>query len=246
MLTSVKNEKVKNWRKLKKKKERDIESNFLIEGFHLIEEADKSNWEITEIIYQTGVEVNPEWHAYSLHEVSDNVMAALTETKTPQGILAVVRKNQSRERQLQRALLVDRVQDPGNLGTMIRTADAAGFDTIILGEGTVDLFNDKVIRSTQGSMFHLHIYEADLHEEIDRLQQEGTIVWSTGLDNATFYHEIEVPNKLAIMVGNEGSGVDPDLMKKATQNVKIPIYGQAESLNVSIAAAILMYEVAKK
>ncbi|WP_208592295.1 TrmH family RNA methyltransferase [Gracilibacillus suaedae] len=245
MLTSVKNEKVKNWRKLKKKKERDIESKFIIEGFHLIEEAHKSNWEITEIIYQMGVEVNPEWQHYPLYEVSDNVMIALTETKTPQGILAVVRKNESRERHLQRALLVDRVQDPGNLGTMIRTADAAGFDTIILGKGTVDLFNDKVIRSTQGSMFHLHIYEADLHEEVDRLQQEDTIVWSTGLDNATFYHEIDVPDKLAIVVGNEGSGVDPDLMKKATQNVKIPIYGQAESLNVSIAAAILMYEVAK-
>ncbi|QGH35257.1 RNA methyltransferase [Gracilibacillus salitolerans] len=246
MLTSVKNEKVKNWRKLKKKKERDLQDTFMIEGFHLIEEAHESNWEIIEIIYQTGVEVNADWFHYPSYEVSDNVMTALTDTKTPQGILAVVSKNKSSECSSQRALLVDRVQDPGNLGTMIRTADAAGFDTVILGKGTVDLFNDKVIRSTQGSMFHLHIYEADLMEEIDRLQQEGIIVWSTGLENATFYHELEVPNKLAIMVGNEGAGVDPALIQKATQNVKIPIYGQAESLNVSIAAAILMYEVAKK
>ncbi|SFM07376.1 RNA methyltransferase, TrmH family [Gracilibacillus orientalis] len=246
MLTSVKNEKIKNWRKLKKKKERDLQSQFMIEGFHLIEEAHKSNWAIIEIIYQTGIEVNADWLTYPSYEVSDNVMAALTDTKTPQGIMAVVRKNKCSERQSKRALLVDRIQDPGNLGTMIRTADAAGFDTVILGKGTVDLFNDKVIRSTQGSMFHLHVYEADLNDEIARLQQEGIEVWSTGLDNATYYHKLEVPEKLAIMVGNEGAGVDPEHMKKSTQNVKIPIYGQAESLNVSIAAAILMYEVAKK
>ncbi|MGP4041641.1 TrmH family RNA methyltransferase [Gracilibacillus sp. D59] len=246
MLTSVKNEKVKNWRKLKKKKERDIQSKFMIEGFHLMEEAHKSDWEIIEIIFQTGVEVSADWLHYPSYEVADNVMAALTDTKTPQGILAVVHKKKCSEKQSQRALLVDRVQDPGNLGTMIRTADAAGFDTVILGTGTVDLFNDKVIRSTQGSMFHLHVYEANLHDEIDRLQQEGIEVWSTGLENATYYHELEVPNNLAIIMGNEGAGVDSELMEKATRNVKIPIYGQAESLNVSIAAAILMYEVAKK
>ncbi|MGN8645732.1 TrmH family RNA methyltransferase [Gracilibacillus sp. HCP3S3_G5_1] len=246
MLTSVKNEKVKNWRKLKKKKERDLQSKFMIEGVHLIEEAHKSDWEIIEVIYQAGVEIAQEWNQYPLYEVSDNVMAALTDTKTPQGILAVVNKNKSSEQQIERALLIDRVQDPGNLGTMIRTADAAGFDTVILGKGTVDLFNEKVIRSTQGSIFHLDIYEADLHEEIDRLQSEGTEIWSTALENATDYHEVRVPEKIAIVVGNEGAGIDQNLIKKANQNVKIPIYGKAESLNVSVAAAILMYEVAKK
>ncbi|MDX8046652.1 RNA methyltransferase [Gracilibacillus sp. S3-1-1] len=246
MLTSVKNVKVKNWRKLKKKKERDIQSQFIVEGFHLIEEAHKSDWEISEIIYQTGIEVAGEWTNYPMFEVADNVMAALTETKTPQGILAVVNKTKRTEQPVQRALIIDRVQDPGNLGTMIRTADAAGFDTVILGKGTVDLFNDKVIRSTQGSMFHLHIYEAELSEEIQNLQREDIEIWSTALENASYYHEVTAPEKLAIIVGNEGSGVVPALIEQANKNIKIPIYGQAESLNVSIAAGILMYQVAKK
>ncbi|WP_058307150.1 TrmH family RNA methyltransferase [Gracilibacillus massiliensis] len=246
MITSVKNEKVKIWRKLKKKKERDLQNQFIIEGFHLIEEAHKSNWQIAEIIYQEGIECPKEWLHYPLFEVTDNVMAAISETKTPQGIVAVVNKKNNDEKEVNRALIVDRVQDPGNLGTMIRTADATGFDTIILGHGTVDLFNDKVIRSTQGSLFHLNVYEADIVEEMERLQQVGITIWSTGLENASYYHELEVPDKIAIIVGNEGSGVDPKLMKKADQNVMIPIYGQAESLNVSIAAAILMYEVVKK
>ncbi|GAE92716.1 rRNA methylase [Gracilibacillus boraciitolerans JCM 21714] len=247
MLTSVQNEKVKNWRKLKKKKERDLHSQFIIEGFHLIEEAHKSDWDIVEIIYQQGIECDPAWSTYPpLFEVSDNVMVAITQTKSPQGVLAVVNKKEIQTHPIQRALMVDRVQDPGNLGTMIRTADAAGFDTVILGNGTVDLFNDKVIRSTQGSLFHLHVFEADLTKEIDRLQQSGSKIWSTGLENARYYNELDVPEKLVIIVGNEGSGVDPHLIQKADQNVMIPIYGKAESLNVSVAAAILMYEAVKK
>ncbi|SHN06568.1 TrmH family RNA methyltransferase [Gracilibacillus kekensis] len=246
MITSVKNEKVKNWRKLRKKKERDLQNQFIIEGFHLIEEAHKSSWQIVEIIHQEGVECPKAWLHYPLFKVTDNVMAAISETKTPQGIVAVVNKKNNDEKVVNRALMVDRVQDPGNLGTMIRTADAAGFDTVILGHGTVDLFNDKVIRSTQGSLFHLNVYEADLVGEMERLQQLSITIWSTGLENASNYHELDVPDKIAIIVGNEGSGVNRTLMTKADQNVMIPIYGQAESLNVSIAAAILMYEVVKK
>ncbi|GAB2570072.1 TrmH family RNA methyltransferase [Gracilibacillus alcaliphilus] len=246
MLTSVKNEKVKNWRKLHKKKTRDQAQAFLIEGFHLIEEAHCSNWEILEIIYQADVEVNEEWLCYPHYQVSDHVMEAISETKAPQGIMAVVAKKDASNLEVKRALLVDQVQDPGNLGTMIRTADAAGFDTVILGNGTVDLFNDKVIRSTQGSLFHLQITEADLLAEVTRLKQAGVAIWSTGLDNARYYHDIPIPDKLAIIVGNEGAGVSPQLMELADQHIKIPIYGQAESLNVSIAAAILMYEAVKK
>ncbi|UOQ86242.1 TrmH family RNA methyltransferase [Gracilibacillus salinarum] len=246
MLTSVKNEKVKSWRKLKKKKERDMEGKFLIEGYHLIEEAIKSDWKIEEIIYQTGSDIETDWKQCTLHEVTDNVMMAITETKNPQGVLAVVHKKEINSAKISRALLIDRVQDPGNVGTMIRTADAAGFDAVILGDGTVDLYNDKVIRATQGSLFHMDIYQANLKDSIDQLQQQGVTVWSTGLSNAAYYHDLAIPDKVAIIVGNEGDGVSPEIMEQADQNVKIPIYGKAESLNVSIAAAVLMYATVKK
>lgn len=246
MLTSVKNEKVKNWRKLKKKKERDHKGQFIIEGFHLIEEADKGDWQIAEIIYQEGVDIQEEWHKYPLYEVADHVMAAVSDTQTPQGIIAVVNKKMVKPGESKRLLLIDQVQDPGNLGTMIRTADAAGFDTVILGKGTVDIFNQKVLRATQGSIFHLHVYESELESEIIQLQEAGVTVWSTGLDHAVPYHELPIPERVAIIVGNEGAGVDPVLMNKASANVMIPIYGKAESLNVGIAAAILMYHVIPK
>ncbi|SES08238.1 RNA methyltransferase, TrmH family [Gracilibacillus ureilyticus] len=243
MITSVKNEKVKEWRKLKQKKERDIKGEFLIEGYHLIEEAHKSDWEIAEIIYEDEKVDVRELSSYDPVAVSDNVMAAITDTRTPQGIAAVVKKKQFSRLPVKKALLIDNVQDPGNVGTMIRTADAAGFDTVMLGKGTVDLYNEKVIRATQGSLFHLNILEADLETEMDRLMADGVTVWSTGLEKASPYHEMQVPEKVAIIVGNEGSGVSAELMEKAEQNVLIPIFGKAESLNVSIAAAILMYYV---
>lgn len=246
MLTSVKNEKVKNWRKLKRKKERDRKGQFIIEGFHLIEEAVKSDWQIAEIIYQEGVKVEEEWNKYPLYEVADHVMAVLSETQTPQGIIAVVNKKMTQPAVSKRSLLIDQVQDPGNVGTMIRTADAAGFDTVILGKGSVDIFNQKVLRATQGSIFHLHVFESDLEEEISRLQAAGVSVWSTGLQNAVPYHHLTVPDKIAIIMGNEGAGVNPVLMRKASKNILIPIYGKAESLNVSIAAAILMYYAVTK
>ncbi|MFC4403718.1 TrmH family RNA methyltransferase [Gracilibacillus xinjiangensis] len=246
MITSVKNEKVKEWRKLKQKKERDASGRFLIEGFHLIEEAHNSDWVIVEVIYEEGNVDIGELSQYEHFAVSDNVMSTITDTKSPQGIAAIVEKKKFSDQTVTKALLIDRVQDPGNVGTMIRTADAAGFDTVILGKGTVDLYNEKVVRATQGSIFHLNIIEADLADEIKHLQSAGVKVWSTGLEKASVYHDLEVPEKVAIIVGNEGSGVLPELMEKADQNVIIPIHGQAESLNVSIAAAILMYYVVGK
>src|SRR5699024_7511376 len=135
------------------------------------------------------------------------------------------------------------IQDPGNLGTIIRTADAAGFSNIILGRGTVDLYNDKVIRATQGSLFHIPIVQKDLTESIPRLKESGFSVLATTLQRAKNYRDIEPSEKTAIILGNEGSGVDETLINMADELVKIPIYGKAESLNVGIAAGILMYYI---
>lgn len=143
-------------------------------------------------------------------------------------------------------LLIDQVQDPGNLGTMIRTADAAGFSQVVLGKGTVDLYNDKVVRASQGSIFHIPIIQADLLELIPALQSQTYTVLASALENAVAYDTVEQLEKIALVMGNEGSGIAPEILQLADKCIKIPIYGQAESLNVSIAAGILMYQLRKQ
>lgn len=243
LLTSVKNDKVKALKKLHTKKERERTGTFFIEGFHLIEEAVHSNWSIKEIILQDGVEL-PSWaNDYPIIAVSENVFQHLTQTKTPQGIAAVVQMNNDTVVAGDYVLLLDRIQDPGNLGTIIRTADAAGFSAVILGEGTVDMYNDKVIRSTQGSIFHLPVFQDNLNSRIHDLKASGFKVWASALTNSKDFHTVKTTPKVALIVGNEGSGIHQNVLDLADEVVKIPIYGKAESLNVSIAAGILMYHI---
>lgn len=143
-------------------------------------------------------------------------------------------------------LLMDAVQDPGNVGTIIRTADAAGFDAVILGRGSADLYNPKVIRSTQGSHFHIAVIEADLSEWLFRLHDEEIPVYGAFLDEtAASYDQISRKDSFAIMVGNEGNGISKDLEQHIQHKVYIPIYGKSESLNVAVAAGILMYALRK-
>lgn len=243
MLTSLQNDKVKKWRKLQKRRDRMNSGTFLVEGYHLIEEAWKSDWDIQEIIVQQDSEV-PAWcKDFSVVEVSDIVFNHIAQTKTPQGIAAVIAMARPTMITGNYVLLIDAIQDPGNLGTMIRTADAAGFDAVLLGDGTVDLYNDKVIRSTQGSLFHIPILQVNIPEKISQLKADGFDIWATSLTNAKTYHTLEVSKKVALIVGNEGAGIQESLLLAADTVVTIPIHGKAESLNVSVAAGILMYYV---
>ncbi|SET43942.1 RNA methyltransferase, TrmH family [Oceanobacillus limi] len=243
MITSIQNDKVKNWKKLQKRKERRKSGTFLVEGFHLVEEARKSEWQLQEIIVQEGIEI-PSWcRSLAITEVGENVFQYISETRTPQGIAAIVSIKQPSEIMGNYILLIDAIQDPGNLGTIIRTADAAGFDAVVLGDGTVDLFNDKVIRSTQGSIFHIPITQEPLESRIKSLQKENFSIWATALTDAKPFHRIEKQEKVGLIVGNEGAGIHENILEMANTIVNIPIYGKAESLNVSVAAGILMYHV---
>ncbi|MHC5224952.1 TrmH family RNA methyltransferase [Ignatzschineria sp. LJL83] len=150
------------------------------------------------------------------------------------------------KRALPHLLLLDNVQDPGNVGTMIRTAEAAGFTAVILGEGSADLFNDKTIRATQGALFQLPILRGNLADILPELHAAGYESWVTTLEEATFYNELPKPQKCALIMGNEGQGVHPNIQKLATTKVKIPMLGQAESLNVGVAAGILIYDLMLK
>lgn len=243
VITSVQNEHVKTLAKLKMKKFRQKMGLFLIEGEHLLTEAHKSDWEIKEIVVQDGANAPTFIGEYPTTIVADNVFQHITDTKTPQGIAAIVKIKSQTWSSANSVLLIDSVQDPGNLGTMIRTADAVGFDAVVIGNHSVDLYNEKVIRSTQGSLFHVPIFQANLATTILSLKEEGFTVWATSLENAKSYKGVQVNDKMALLMGNEGNGVNQSLIDLADYNVIIPIPGKAESLNVSVAAGILMYHI---
>jgi TrmH family RNA methyltransferase len=249
-IQSVKNPQVKQWKKLLTKKERDKTGMFLIEGFHLVEEALKQQEQIIEIIVSDKIELPPrfDFGSTSITTVTDEISKELSDTETPQGIYAVCRETTDNAsiKEAKSFLFIDAVQDPGNLGTMIRTADAAGIEAIVVGHGSVDIFNSKVLRSAQGSHFHLPIVRGNLEEWIETLNKRNIPVYGTALENAKTYTEIAPQEEFALIVGNEGSGMNKELLVKTTSNLYIPIYGQSESLNVAVAAGILLYYLKKR
>lgn len=270
-ITSATNPRIKAIKKLEQKRERDREGLFVIEGFHLVEEAIKHHAEIETILYSTSADVallakietdliKNQGHQQNLDSrnagidfilITDSILKTLANTPAPQGIIAILKQPKmaiemlldDNKRPLAHLLLLDNVQDPGNVGTMIRTAEAAGFKGVILGNGSADLFNDKTIRATQGALFQLPIIKANLEALLPALHDAGYESWVTTLEEATFYTALPKPQKCALIMGNEGQGVDPKLQKLASTKVKIPMLGQSESLNVGVAAGILIYHL---
>lgn len=242
-IQSAQNPQIKQWRKLLTKKERDKTGTFLVEGFHLVEEALKAN-RILHLIISEETELPQRWDfgPTPMTTVTQEIMKELSDTETPQGIVAVCEGDKGdTEINGQQFLLIDAVQDPGNLGTMIRTADAAGIDAVIVGNGSVDVYNPKVLRSAQGSHFHLPIIRGDLMEWIEKLSTEHIQIYGTSLENGHIYTETKPTGLFALIVGNEGSGVNKELLERTNENLYIPIFGKSESLNVAVATGILLY-----
>lgn len=233
---------MKQWKKLLTKKERDKTGLFLVEGFHLVEEALKAG-RIEEIIVQENMDLPSsfDYGSTPILSVPNDIIKLLAETDTPQGIFAVCHQEKSSRKEGTSYLLIDAVQDPGNLGTMIRTADAAGVDVVVIGNGSVDMYNSKVLRSAQGSHFHLPVIKGDISTWTSDLLDRGIPVYGTALENAEPFHQIQSPGSYALIVGNEGNGVSKELLSKTTANLFIPIHGKSESLNVAVAAGILLY-----
>ena len=250
-IESTQNALVKHWKKLVTlRKEREKTGEFIIEGFHLVEEALKHKEQIVQIIVRDGVEMPLLWpiDGIEIVEVNDAVAKEISETEKSQGIFAHCKVKEytvDEQASWRKVLLVDAVQDPGNIGTMIRTADAAGIDAVVLGKGCADAYNPKVMRSAQGSHFHIPVVRGELEDWIEDLQEDGVKVYGTSLDEAISFREIEPTDAFALIVGNEGSGISPQLLAKTNQNIIIPIMGGAESLNVAVAAGILMYAFVK-
>ena len=177
--------------------------------------------------------------------VTDEVMRAVSDLPTPQGIIAVMHLE---EKKLSIDsggwLMLDHVQDPGNVGTMIRTADAFGLSGVLLGKGTADIYSTKVLRSMQGSNYHLPVITVDLNQIIPDLKKKGFMVYGTELnEQAVALTKIKPTENYAIIMGNEGQGVSSELLALADQNIYIPMKGNAESLNVGVATGILLYQL---
>ena len=247
-ISSTKNEKIKELVKLQTAKGRKKAGMYLLEGEHLVEEAIKERAQIKLIVVTSNrLEDYQNLLAQTdvqLLVVSQDVFYKLSMTETTQGILAVVEiVKQEMLPHKGRLIVLDAVQDPGNLGTIVRTADAAGFDAVVLGTGTVDLYNDKVLRSMQGSHFHIPVFQANLQEYLPILKEKGVQVAVTALHrDSKDYSVLQGATDVAIVVGNEGQGVSSDVIELADVLVAIPMFGKAESLNVAIASALLMYK----
>ncbi|TSB48008.1 TrmH family RNA methyltransferase [Alkalicoccobacillus porphyridii] len=244
-IDSTKNEQIKKWKKLHKKKDREKAGQFIVEGFHLVEEVLKSDIELQVLLLTEEFVLPVDWNVDTgkIILTTDSVMKEVCETESPQGIAAVCILPQKTMLPYQagRYLLLDRIQDPGNMGTLIRTADAVGLDGVILEKGSADIYNSKVIRASQGSVFHLPIVKGDLKESIQQFKKAGVPIFGTALEGASTYTAMEPQETFALILGNEGEGVASGLLNLTDQNLYIPIHGQAESLNVTVAAGILLY-----
>lgn len=255
-IQSATNPRVKHWASLLEKKHREREGKFLIEGEHLVQEALKSGAAIETIAYAEARGL-PKSIADIIGDkieqvaVSDAVLTRCSDTVTPQGVFAVVHKQMTSPLEIlnhHRALVmvVDGVQDPGNLGTIIRSADAVGASAVLLGKGTVDLYNAKTIRSTMGSIFHLPIGECDLKELLPLAKDRSVHIVATRLEESLSCYEVDFTRDTWFIVGNEGAGVSETALHNANSFVKIPMPGRAESLNVAMAATILLFEAMRQ
>ena len=246
-ITSVQNETIKRYALLKNKKNRDEAKEFIVEGYHLVKEALKTNL-VKKIFYADLKDIDAE--GIECIEVSENVLAKLSFTSSPQGIVAVVSffDNEINIHNYHKAVALDRIQDPGNLGTIIRSSKAFGIDTVVLGEGCVDLYNDKVIRSTQGIGFHMNIVSRNLSELITELKEKEIPVLGTKVEFGEDIRNLTSRDKekFALIMGNEGRGVNPEILALCDKYIYIELNSDVESLNVAIAASILLYELSRR
>lgn len=243
IITSKTNNLVKKVKKLQQKKYRT--QSYLIEGWHLFEEAVAAGAEIQHI-FALEEYVDQLVGYQQLIQVSPAVLKDLATSPSPQGLVAVVGlPSQTLPEQLAgRLLVLEDVQDPGNVGSLIRTADAAGFDAVLVSDKTADIYNLKTLRSMQGSHFHLPIFRLPMGEILDRLDASDVPIWATTLSEESIdYRQLQTEASFALVLGNEGAGVSQELVARADCLVHIPMPGQAESLNVASAGAIIIFSL---
>jgi len=260
LLTSLQNNQVKQVVSLHRRKGRDEAQKFLVEGWRFVEEAIQRGAEIEQVFF-CPTRIPPEWQflideiygqRLAVEEVDERLLRRMCTTEEPQGILAVARQKTVSWGDLSVdtqtfLLIIDGVQDPGNLGTILRTALASGITQVCLTSGTVDLYNPKVLRSTMGTIFSLSVMnEVSVDEIIDFCQTNSLTMVTADLEGESLYIAEIGQAPMALVVGNEGKGPVERFKAAADKIVTIPMYNQVESLNVGIATGILLYEIVRR
>lgn len=251
MITSAANPQIKNLGKLVgKAKARREQSLFVVEGEKMFQEMPR---ELLRQVYVSESYYNrkKDWlkqESFSFEIVEDSIFRAVSDTVTPQGILCVAACMQySMEDFLEASkpcfLMLEDIQDPGNLGTIIRTSEGTGVTAVIMSKGCVDIYNPKVIRSTMGSIYRVpFLYVDDLAGMVEQMKQYAVPVYAAHLQESMEYDQMNYTEACAFLIGNEGNGLSEEICKKASGTIRIPMQGQLESLNASVAASVLLYE----
>ena len=257
IITSKDNEIIKNIRKLKEKKYRDANNEYLIEGIKLIKEAVEEKAKIKLIVVcEESIEDGDidqkllyEIAKYDCIYVNKKVFSILTDVQNPQGILAVIeKKNNEEDINYKEDIIVvlDGIQDPGNLGTILRTIDSVGLSQVIVSKETADSYNPKVVRSTMGAIFRVNVIESeDLLQTLKNLKKHKYKIMATSLETNNSIYDVEY-NKKVIVIGNEANGVSKNVLEYADEKIKIPMLGKTESLNASVATSIILYEYVRR
>lgn len=255
MITAASNRKVKNLvnliQKAKARREQDV---FITEGVKMFQEAESDKIKevyVSESFYEKGT-AKEKIEQCNYEILSDELFKKVSDTQTPQGVLCVMEQyHYELEDLFQKEnplfLILEDIQDPGNLGTMVRTAEGAGVDGIIMTKGTVDIYNPKTIRSTMGSVYRMpFFYTDDLLGVMKQLQERKVKLYAAHLKGNQFYHQMDFQGATAFLIGNEGNGLKDDTAAAADVYMKIPMEGKVESLNAAVASVILMYEAARQ
>lgn len=257
VISSKDNEFIKHIKKLKDKKYRDLNNEFIIEGIKLIKEAIKENANIKQIVVcdncqNTDIipkELMYEIAKYECIYVTENIFKTISDVYTPQGILAIIDRNIDEtgiDYTQDIIVALDDIQDPGNLGTILRTVDSIGLNQILVSKGTADSYNPKVVRSTMGAIFRVKIIECeDLEKTLIEIKKHKFELVITSLQTKNSIYDIDY-NKKVIVIGNEANGVEKKIQDMANVKVKIPMFGKTESLNASVATGIVLYEYVRQ
>lgn len=253
VISSKDNDIIKNIKKLKEKKYRDLNNEFIIEGIKLIKEAIEEHAQIKKIVIcEECVEDGSieqkllyEMAKYDFICVTKKIFEGITDVSNPQGVLAVIGKENNEidiNYTEDLVVILDGIQDPGNLGTILRTIDSAKLSQLIVSNDTADSYNPKVVRSTMGAIFRINIIKSDdLKDTVKKLKKQGYEVCVTCLENSESIYNVEYKKKV-IIIGNEANGVSKDLIELADKRLIIPMLGKTESLNASVATSIIVYE----
>ncbi len=258
VITSKDNEIVKNIKKLKEKKYRDQTGQYIIEGIKLVKEAIEEKANIQKIVLCEDCENDGTIEKALMYEiakydciyVSKKVFDSITDVNTPQGILAIIKRKALDEQEISYKedliVVLDGIQDPGNLGTILRTVDSVGLSQIVLSEKTADPYNPKVVRSTMGAIFRLNIIQSNnIIEDLKKIKKNRFKLLATSLENSESIYNIDL-NRKAIIIGNEAKGVSKEVFDIVDEKTKIPMLGKTESLNAAVATGVILYEYVRR